>query len=186
MFGYITLTNFDSVQNSLESLGATADASESHGTLCGLLLGNATMAVWLEHTLDSVPEQGDVLAAEQLQVLKQLFEQSREGLNLDDMSLELLLPDDSEVISRRLFNLASWCQGFLYGLAVNRQSNLEPQDEQSRECLSDLLEISKLDSKQVASEEAEQQYAEIAEHVRISVLMLNESLNPVKPPPTVH
>ena len=58
-------------------------------------------------------------------------------------------------------------------------------DEQSRECLSDLLEISKLDAKEVASEETEQQYAEIVEHVRMSVLMLNETLNPVMPAPPI-
>ncbi|MEE8365136.1 MAG: UPF0149 family protein [Gammaproteobacteria bacterium] len=58
-------------------------------------------------------------------------------------------------------------------------------DEQSRECLSDLLEISKLDAKEVASEETEQQFAEIVEHVRMSVLILNETLNPVLPAPPI-
>jgi len=180
-----TMLNFESVQNALENLGATVDTSELHGTLCGLLIGNSTMAAWLEHTLEIMPEQGDVLAGESLQVLKQLFEQSREHLSIDDMSMELLLPDDSEILSRRLYNLAIWCQGFLYGLAVNGKSNIEPQDEQSRECLSDLLEISKLDAKVAVSEEAEQQFFEIAEHVRMSVLMLNETLNPVMPAPPI-
>ena len=179
------MVDFDSAHNALQRLGATTDAAELHGTLCGLLLDNSTMAVWLAHTLEFLPEQGDVLAAEQLRILEQLFEQSREGLNTDDMSLEMLLPGDSAVLSRRLFDLASWCQGFLYGIAVNGQGNSEPQDEQSRECLSDLLEISKLDTNVVASEEAEQHYAGIAEHVRMSVLMLNETLNPVMPAPAI-
>lgn len=177
------MLDFDSVQNALERLGTTADASESHGTLCGLLLGNSTMAMWLAHALDAVPEQGDVLAAEQLQILQQLFEQTRERLNIEDMSLELLLPDDSKKLTERLVNLASWCQGFLYGITVIGRNNSETQDEQSRECLSDLLEISKLDTEEVASEETEQQFAEIVEHVRMSVLMLNEILNPVMPSP---
>lgn len=185
IFGYFTMMDFNSVQNALERLGATTDASESHGTLCGLLLGNSTMAMWLEHTLSAVPEQGDVLAAEQLRILKQLFEQTRDRLNIEDMSLELLLPDDSDDLTRRLFNLASWCQGFLYGITVIGQSNSKTHDEQSRECLSDLLEISKLDAKEVASEETEQQFAEIVEHVRMSVLMLNETLNPVIPAPPI-
>ncbi len=179
------MLDFGFVQKALEGLGATSDASESHGTLCGLLLGNSSMAKWLEHTLDSLPEQGDIVAVEQLQVLNQLFEQTREGLNTEDMSLELLLPDDSEELTERLFSLASWCQGFLYGISVVGRSNSETQDEQSRECLSDLLEISKLDLKEMASEETEQQFAEVVEHVRMSVLMLNETLNPVMPAPPI-
>ena len=179
------MLDFETVQKALEKLGATVDASEAHGTLCGILLGNSTMATWLEHTLETAPELGDVLAAEQLHILKQLFDQSKEGLNVEDLSLELLLPDEADILSRRLYNLANWCQGFLYGIAVNGQSNSEPQDEQSQECLLDLLEISKLDSKQVTSEETEQQYAEIVEHVRMSVLMLNETLNPVMPAPPI-
>ena len=36
------------------------------------------------------------------------------------------------------------------------------------------------------SEDAELQFTEIAEHVRVSVIILNESLNPLKPAATVH
>ena len=37
-----------------------------------------------------------------------------------------------------------------------------------------------------ASDEAEKQYADIVEHVRMATLMLNDSLNPIRPEPTVH
>ncbi|MFV2031969.1 MAG: UPF0149 family protein, partial [Gammaproteobacteria bacterium] len=56
--------DFDSVQDALLKLGTNADASEAHGTLCGLFMGNETMAMWLwlAHMVDQLPEQGDVLA----------------------------------------------------------------------------------------------------------------------------
>ena len=179
------MLDFDSIQNSLQQLGATADAAESHGTLCGLLLNNSGMAVWLQHTLEALPDKGDVLAAEELQILKQLFEQSREQLNTDDCSFEPLLPDDADDLAVRLLGLASWCQGFLYSIGVIGKDKLESLDQQSQECLSDLLEISKLDHREAASEEAEQQFSELVEHVRMSVLMLNETMNPLMPAPSI-
>lgn len=179
------MLDFDSIQNALQKLGATVDAAESHGTLCGLLLDNSGMAVWLEHTLDELPEKGDVLAAEDLQVLNRLFQQSREQLNIDDLSFELLLPDDADDLAVRLQGIASWCQGFLYSIGVTGKDLFESEDGQSQECLSDLLEISKLDHREVASEEAEQQYSDLVEHVRMSVLMLNETVNPPMPTPSI-
>ncbi|MFT4606972.1 MAG: hypothetical protein ACI9V8_000630 [Urechidicola sp.] len=181
------MPEFDSVQNALEKLGATVDASESHGTLCGLLLDNCGMAVWLQHTLDVLPSSTDVLATENLQVLKQLFESSREQLNTEDLSFELLLPDDSDDFGVQLLGLSTWCLGFLYGLSVisksDAKNNLKELDDQSQECLSDLLEISKIDHDEIESPETEGQLVEIVEHVRMSVLFLNEAINRVMPAP---
>jgi uncharacterized protein YgfB (UPF0149 family) len=177
------MPEFDSVQNALEKLGATVDASESHGTLCGLLLDNCGMAVWLQHTLDELPNSTDVIAVEHLQVLKQLFEVSREQLNTDDLSFELLLPDDSDDFGVQLLGLSTWCLGFLYGLGVTANNNSKELDEQSQECLSDLLEISKLDHDEIETPETEDQLVEIVEHVRVAVLFLNEAINRVMPTP---
>jgi len=179
------MLDFDSVQNVLQKLGATADASESHGTLCGLLLDNSGMAAWIGHTLDEPPDKGDVLAGEELEVLELLFEQTREQLNTEDLSFELLLPDECDDLAVRLLGLSSWCQGFLYGIGVSGGSKLEALDAQSQECLSDLLEISKLNHQEVSDEETEVQFAEVSEHVRMSVLILNESMNPLMPAPSI-
>ena len=179
------LFDFDSVQNALQKLDATADASESHGTLSGLLLDNSGIDLWLEHTLEEQPDRGDVLAGEALLELEQLFESTREQLNAEDMSFELLLPDESDDLGVRLLGLSSWCQGFLYSVGVIGGGKLEALDPQSQECLSDLLEISKLNHQEVSTEEAESQFTEVCEHVRMSVLMLNESINPVMPAPSI-
>lgn len=180
------MLDFDQVQGALESLGANADAAESHGTLCALLIDNATLATWLGHTLDDLPEAGNVLAAEQLGVLERLFEETRERLNDEALDFELLLPDDSDDFGLRLLGLSSWCQGFLYGVGVIGFADESELDKEARECLSDLLEISKLSHDEEASDEAELQFAEIVEHVRMATLLLNEYLNPVKPASTVH
>ena len=180
------MLDFDQVQEALDRLGATADAAESHGTLCALLIANSDPAAWFAHTLEDLPAPGDVLASEQLSLLEQLFETTREQLNNEDLSFELLLPDDSDDFGIRLMGLSGWCQGFLYGVGATGLAAEDGTDEQARECLSDLLEISKLRHDEEASDEAELQFAEIVEHVRMAILLLNELLNPLKPSNTVH
>jgi yecA family protein len=174
------MPDFDRVQTALEQLDANVDAAEAHGTLSALLIDNAGFATWLGHTLDELPDKGNVLAAEQLGVLEQLFEQTRGQLDDEDLSLELLLPDDTNDFDLRLLGLSQWCQGFLYGFGVSGAAVKESLDDESRECLSDLLEISKLGHDEETSDETEQQYVEIVEHVRVATLLLNESLNPLK------
>ncbi len=180
------MLDFDAVQAALARLGANADAAESHGTLCALLIGNASLADWLGHTLPDMPDPGDALAAEQLEVLRQLYETTREQLNQEDLGLELLLPEEIEDFGGRLIALAGWCQGFLYGIAAVGAAPEDALDDEARECLSDILEISKLAHDEEASDEAELQYAEVAEHVRMSALLLNESLNPLNSSDTLH
>ena len=180
------MLDFDSVQAALEALGATADAAESHGTLCALLLDNAAFATWLGHTLEELPDKGNVLAAEQLGVLEQLYALTREQLSNDDLGLELLLPDEGDDFGLRLLGLAGWCQGFLYGIGITAVSSDERLDDEGRECLSDLLEISKLSHDDESSDEAELQFAELVEHVRVATLLLHETLSPLKLADSVH
>jgi yecA family protein len=174
------MLDFDRVQTALEQLDANVDAAEAHGTLSALLIDNASLAIWLGHTLDELPDKGNVLAGEQLGVLEQLFEQTRGQLDDEDFSLELLLPDETDDLDLRLLGLSQWCQGFLYGFGVSGAAVEESLDDESRECLSDLLEISKLGHDEETSDETEQQYVEIVEHVRVATLLLNESLNPLE------
>ena len=179
------MPDLDRVQTALEQLGAHVDAAEAHGTLSALLIDDAGFATWLGHTLDELPDKGNVLAAEQLDVLERLFDLTREQLYDEDLSFELLLPDESDDFGLRLLGLSGWCQGFLYGFGVSGAAVEDSLDDESRECLSDLLEISKLRHDEETSDENEQQYIEIAEHVRVAILLLNESLNPLKVSPGV-
>jgi len=177
------MLEFDAVQLALGKLNANVDAAETHGTLCGMLLDNSNMATWLTHTLEVLPEVGDVLAAEQLGLLRTLYEQTREHMNNEDLSFELLLPEEIDDFGTQLLGLSNWCQGFLYATGIIGLGKNKELDEVSQECLSDLLEISKLDHQQAGDEDAERQFIEVVEHVRLSVLMLNETVNPVMSAP---
>jgi len=177
--------DFDALQQALEKLAAITDASEAHGTLCGLLLGQQDFSRWLEFTLDNEPDQSNLSHKEAVQILQACFQQTQMDLNAEDMTLELLLPDESFEFALRLIALGDWCQGFLYGLAVNGESLLKGLTEQGRECLDDLLQISQLGHDEEQTEESETVYAEIVEHVRLSVIYINEEINPVLPAPQI-
>jgi yecA family protein len=179
------MPDFDEVQSALQKLSANSDASEAHGTLCGLLLGRQEISKWLDATLNKTPATGDLLAQESTQVLQNLYADSKQQLNDEDMSFEPLLPDEDDEFALRLIALADWCQGFLYGLAMNGEALLKALSEQGKECLNDLLEISQLGHDEESSEETEAVYAELVEHVRLSVIYINEEVNPVLPSPAL-
>jgi uncharacterized protein YgfB (UPF0149 family) len=180
------MLDFDAVQDALEGLDATADAAEAHGILCALLLDDAALPLWLGQVLEDLPEDADVLATERLAVLERLYADTRDMLASDDLGFALLLPDEGAVFHRRLQGLSSWCQGFVYGIGVAGLADGERLDDEARECLSDMVEISKLGDDEESSDEAELQFAEVAEHVRMAALLLNETFRSYDPPPTLH
>jgi uncharacterized protein len=180
------MLDFDQVQNSLQQLGAMSDAAEAHGTLCGLLLGGKDFARWLGFTLEKLPDSNDLLKKEALEILQELFNQTKVQLNSDDMSFELLLPEEDQEFALRLLGLANWCQGYLYGLAVNGEAMVNNLSEQGRECMDDLLQISQLSHDEEETDDTEMVYAEVVEHVRLSVIFMNEEINPVVTNTQVH
>ena len=173
------MTDFDQLQNELVHLGALTDAAEAHGTLCGLLLGGQDFSVWLRYSLEEIPDVRDLQARSAVTALKAVYDEARQQINAADMSFELLLPDEDIELSQRLLALAGWSRGFLYGMAVNGETALERLSEQGKECMDDLLQISQLDHDAEQNDEAETDFAEIVEHVRLSVIYINDDLNPL-------
>ena len=179
------MLDFDEVQAALEGLGANVDAAEAHGTLCALLLENADLPVWLGHTLDDLPDASDVLAKSGSAYSRKCSPKRSSNSKVKILSWKFCC---------RMRTMISACAcwpvelvpGFLYGFGVKGATAEDALDDDAREGLSDLLEISKLSHDEEASEAAQQQFAEIVEHVRIVTLMLKESMNPLKSAPTVH
>jgi len=180
------MLDFDRVQDALEGLDANVDAAEAHGTLCALLLEDADLPTWLGHSLADLPAAGDVLACERLAVLEELYVTTRDQFGADDLGFDILLPDEDDDFGLRLLGLSHWCQGYLYGFGVLGAQVEAALDTDARECLSDLLEISKLSHDEDSSEDAQLQFAELVEHVRIVALMLSESLKPSGTTTTLH
>jgi uncharacterized protein YgfB (UPF0149 family) len=73
--------------------------------------------------------------------------------------------------------LVQWSNGFISGLGL---SKLSTKEEEVLEMIKDISEVSKLDIELSSSEENAKDLLEIIEYVRIGVLFILESLQPIK------
>ena len=73
--------------------------------------------------------------------------------------------------------LVQWSNGFISGLGL---SKLSTKEEEVLEMIKDISEVSKLDIELSSSEDNAKDLLEIIEYVRIGVLFILESLQPIK------
>ena len=102
-------------------------------------------------------------------------------LEATDFSFRLGVPGDDTALDTRVAALAAWAREFLsaLGQAGERLNALEPE---TREALNELDAIGQGAAVGESDEESEElMYAELVEHVRLSVLFLYETLNPPGP-----
>ena len=74
-------------------------------------------------------------------------------------------------------SLGAWVSGFLEGLATTQAKGLTKIDDDLKEILRDLVEISQIDSRLDSSETSERDFFEVCEYVRVAVLNLYAEFN---------
>ena len=186
----------------LEGLLFDADAVlgviESHGVLCGMLCaqGATDAAQWMLHVLGEQKKSSEVLHQAGRKLL-QIHQISVEQMNDSDVEFELMLPDDDEPLESRVEALGLWCQGFVYGLALGGVKQDTELPEDSKELITDILEISRAgyvadDEAELSvdleedDEENELAFMEVTEYVRMGILLIYEELQPLQSSQTVH
>lgn len=181
--------DYNHVQESLLKADATMQAPEAHGALCGILCAMGTVEIdkWLSHVYGE-QESGNALLQELSDELIKLTTITTEQINSEVTDFQLWLPDDSEQLAIRVQALASWCQGFVYGLAAGGMKQDSKLPEDTAELIADLIEIARVhydELEEIDEEEGESEFMELEEYVRVGVLLINEELQPLKQtPPT--
>ena len=175
------LPTYENLDNALQTLNFGGRVSEWHGFLCGVLALN--MAYPLDTSIGTLaPDLPAVASSPQIDsLLPAVFECARAQMTDPVLQLELLLPNsESADLTARVNALASWCDGFLFGLANAglRETSCLPAD--TKEILSDLTRISQLDGADTGDEDEEISFHELLEYVRVSVLLVAEELQPMK------
>ena len=149
-------------------------AAEAHGMAAGMLCvnGRTEANFWLHELFQGVEDFNNDDRA----ILQDLFEATKRLLASDEFTFGLLLPEENGPLSEQLEALRQWCKGFLYGIG----STAPTQDwsEDSREIVKDIAEFIKLDT-DAEGEEAENDFMEITEYLRASVMFLRTELNSV-------
>lgn len=193
-----TLPDIAALDETLFKVDATMGAAESHGALCGMLCarGSADLSEWMGHVLGE-QEQGNASLRDMANQLSELHQSTLGQMNDPFGEFQLLLPDDDDELDERTEALATWCLGFVYGLAAGGVSEESELPEDTRELLLDFIEISRAghdaaiqydDSAEDEddSEEDERAFVEIVEYVRTGVLLINEELQPLQTSQIIH
>lgn len=182
----------------LFDVDAALGAIESHGTLCGMLCAQGTTDVsrWMLHVLGEHDDSSKALQQAGKKLL-QLHQMTVQQMNDNDIEFELMLPDDDESLEARVEALGTWCQGFVYGLALGGIKENSDLPEDSKEIIKDIVEISRAGyvideeaeiavSEEEADEEDELAFMEVSEYVRMGILLIYEELQPLQSSQTVH
>ena len=192
-----SLTDIPQLEDLLFNDYASIGATETHGALCGMLCaqGATEASQWMLYVLGEHEETSKLLQQTGKKLL-QIHQISVEQMNDTDAEFELMLPDDDEPLEMRVEALGTWCQGFVYGLAVGgiKEETVLPED--SKELIKDILEISRagyvadneaeLATDEEDSEEDEVAFMEVSEYVRMGILLIYEELQPLQSSQTVH
>ncbi len=191
MTGAEHMVDFASVDGLFQQLGLGLDPAETHGTLCGLLCASDTVkgAAWVNQVLTGhldlpeaeVPPLPGGSHGEEHALLLILYKETLGQLDDPEYGFSLLLPDDDVSLAQRVESLSRWCQGFLAGLGLGGLQDQSKLPGDSSEVMRDFVEISRLGHGDGDDgNEDETAFAEIAEYVRMAVLLVYEELRPLR------
>ncbi|HMT92848.1 YecA family protein [uncultured Thiothrix sp.] len=175
------LPEFYTLEDSLLRVEADFTASEVHGIACAVLAFNNQYAekAWQVQVLKG--DAQDFYIQEARRLLKQLFNTTLEQLNSGDLGFELFLPPEQDSLDAQVAALQKWCQGFAFGLALSGLKTMQDLPEDTRDWVQDVVKIGAAGEMDVHDEdESETAFIELAEFVRVGVLLMNEELQPVR------
>ncbi len=169
---------FDSLKEQFSATAMALNPAELHGVLCALLSFDPETDVetWL------VAAMGESFALHELdgelrQSLYWLFDWAQDNLSDKEFGFRLLVPDDAAGLNERISALSAWGSGFLAGVGHMAQ-DLDQLAPEIGEFVSDLTEIVRADhDADDGDEEAEDQYFELAEYVRLGAMMTFDALS---------
>lgn len=168
-------SDFEDLQQVLSDFESVHGAAEAHGALCGILgfMGATGKAQWIAWLLQDA-DTSVVSARDGIVFLDSFYDRACENLVDESFGFGLLLPEDESALYSRINALASWCDGFVFGLGFGGVLKELDGNEEVDELVSDLIRISQTDGEGASSEADEADFAEVVEYVRVAVLNLQE------------
>lgn len=164
------------LQDALARMDMTVDAAEAHGWLCGALATREHYGAkeWLaELAADrgAPPPAPDTMLA-------RLPAEVLEALRSPEFEFEPLLPGDDAPLADRVAALASWCDGYLYGVGSGAPDAATARSGEVGEYLSDLADIARAELEPGRSAEAgEGDFFELVEFVRAGAQLAFDELS---------
>lgn len=151
--------------------GGYLTPAEVQGFLVGLVGGGHRLAdgSWLA-ALESLLNNAEPLPEDSVGLCEALYQQTCAALVEMGFGLNLYLPDEDSALPERLEALGLWCQGFLTGFSIAPKG--EALSDDVNEALKDLSAISQIDVDAEQTEEMENAFTDVCEHVRLSAQLI--------------
>lgn len=173
--------DFSTISDIFLAHGSLQSPAFYDGYLCArLALDDITPEDWLAQVCAAlgVEEPATLEDGEQLLEWRRL---ARSRLDAQEMSFEPLLPDELFSLAERAQSLALWSQGFHEVAGEVDPDTREKWSEQLREGVSDLEQLSRIDTELDESSENENDLFALTEHARMTALMLYIEQHPGRP-----
>lgn len=170
------ILTYDDIKFGLRNLRSTTAPAELHGCVSGFSCVRRIPAdgAWIAHIVkvhEAEPTELDT-------VFYDLADATFQQLEAGQFAFELLLPDDDEPLDERVRAMRSWVVGFLTGLGAAGFTASEQLPEDVQEILVDLANLAQADVEVEQGTDADEgDFLEIAEFVKVAVLLLFESLH---------
>ncbi|MCF6299381.1 MAG: UPF0149 family protein [Thiomicrorhabdus sp.] len=182
--------DFDQIKEIIEPHSDLESPSFIQGMLIGLLCGDNDVqeTVWIKKLI----EEANIKSVKEsfLKGLQALYLETNKGLNGSGFELELCLPSDDEPVAYRAKMVGQLCEGVLYGLGLigclqDAENKIAPEVRELINDFSDIacIEADELGQSEDAAETEESDLMQLIEFVKIGVMTINESLNPVEAAP---
>jgi uncharacterized protein YgfB (UPF0149 family) len=171
----MSLPTYTELSEALNETTLKLHASQAHGLVCGMIVGNT------EHDKESSAWQdlvtGNESSGKTHEFLQSLYDNSANQLRDFLFEFQLLLPAETSELSPRTEALSLWCQGFLIGLKVSDVQIADREPSDVTEAINDLVEIARIDYEEIVdNEEDEAAYIEFVEYVRMAVVLIYQEL----------
>ncbi|MDR0806810.1 MAG: YecA family protein [Enterobacteriaceae bacterium] len=183
--------SYPSLNNALTQQNIGLTASEMHGLISGLICGGSNDSSWTVMVHD-LTNEGLAFGYPLGDMVKQIYQQTKEELEDDGFGFDLLLPDDETAVFERIDALAGWVNHFLLGLGM-MQPKLGQIKGDVGEAIDDLRNIAQLGyDEDEDQEELAHALEEVMEYVRMAAMLCHSEfarLNTTVPEnvkPTLH
>ena len=174
------LPEFDTIANRLLEEGAlTLSPSELHGLICGQLAAGARFDTdTLLKVLAGLMDVASFKQEASKSAFIDLYQGTLERYLAANFGLELLLPEDDQLLTQRAEALGSWCAGFLSGFGLHVGKQGEKLSVEAQESLGDLSQIAQIAADtDMDSDEDESDLMEVQEYVRMAAMLLFSECN---------
>jgi len=167
----LSMPAFDDVQTALDILGALGEAAQTHGLLCAFFACGTKIKrqAWVQSLLNQQLDKSNLSEVSAQEVLTDLFTYTQEAFTQDHVLVSPLLPKDEVPLNDRIDQLAEFAKGFLMGLNLAGIKLKNNENTVLQEALDDFLNISCLVPQDESGEEAEKNFFELVEYLKVAM-----------------